>query len=160
MTAEAWLPVPGFEGWYEVSSAGRVRSLHTSALRVLSQTQDRSGHMRVTLYRDGKAHPGKLVHQMVAGAFLGPRPDGFVCRHLNGNPTDNRPENLAWGTYSQNELDSVQHGTHGMASRTHCKNGHEFTSDNTRWTPDGWRRCRACARVAWAEHDRRRRAAS
>ncbi len=50
------------------------------------------------------------VHHLVLEAFVGPRPEGMECRHLNGDPFDNRPENLAWGTRSENALDKVRHG--------------------------------------------------
>src|SRR5262249_12949164 len=52
-------------------------------------------------------------------------------RHLNGIRTDNRPENLAWGTKSENMQDAVRHGTHLETRKTHCPEGHEYTPENT-----------------------------
>ncbi len=105
-----------------------------------------SGHLLVSAVRDDGKRTGIKVHHMVAAAFLGPRPDGTEVRHLNGKPADNRPMNLAWGTRSENQLDSVRHGTHHMASKTHCPAGHGYTPENTR-TYNGKRTCRACNRI-------------
>lgn len=52
----------------------------------------------------------KMVHRLVLETYIGPCPDGMETRHLNGNKTDNRLENLAWGTRIENERDKVQHG--------------------------------------------------
>src|SRR5690606_25876746 len=52
-----------------------------------------------------------FVHKEVAYAFLGPRPEGLVVRHLNGDQTDNRVENLAYGTHKDNSQDALRHDT-------------------------------------------------
>lgn len=140
---ETWLPIPGYAGTYEVSSLGRVRSFRRRNPRVLSQWVTRTGHLKVRI--GGRSETGRYVHQLVLSAFVGPRPEGMIARHLNGDPTDNRPENLAWGTHSENNYDAVRHGTHAESSRTHCKRGHEFSPENTR-EHDGTRFCRTCAR--------------
>lgn len=105
--------------------------------------------MHVYLTRNSKKMTAK-VHQLVLEAFVGPRPEGMVTRHLNGDPSDNRLTNLAWGTHAENNADTVQHGTHKYAAAAHCKQGHEFTDDNTYWytRPETGRKrrvCRACA---------------
>lgn len=53
-----------------------------------------------------------MIHRLVLLAFRGEPPKGHVCRHLNGNRTDNRLENIVWGTSSENRLDQIAHGTH------------------------------------------------
>jgi hypothetical protein len=84
------------------------------------------------------------------------------ARHLNGNPADNRwPENLAWGTQSENNLDRVRHGTfrNRNTDKTHCDHDHEFTPENTgRWA-DGRRYCIACRKRRSKEEAARRKAA-
>jgi hypothetical protein len=113
-TNEEWRPVPGFE-FYEVSSLGRVRSWAMRGHRgrrnnhpsILSPGVSKYGHLRVVL----AGRHQESVHVLVAMAFIGPRADAEVCRHLDGNPANNRPENLAWGTHLQNNLDKNKHGT-------------------------------------------------
>ncbi|KKN48933.1 hypothetical protein LCGC14_0647920 [marine sediment metagenome] len=51
------------------------------------------------------------VHRLVLETYIGPCPKGMECRHLNGNPSDNRLENLAWGTHQENQVDRRSHGT-------------------------------------------------
>jgi hypothetical protein len=107
-----WKPVPEFEGIYEVSSAGEVRRLHKrGTFRILKPSVTKhGGYHRVDLRREGTRKPA-TVHALVLSAFVGPRPAGCVCRHLNGNPQDNRLENLRWGTPQENSADSRIHGT-------------------------------------------------
>lgn len=134
-SAERWLPVPGFEGAYQVSDHGSVRSLdrwvtakpgyapYLSLGRPLSPYDNR-GHWMVNLYRAGQGKRGMwrvFVHHLVLHAFVGPRPAGMLTRHLNGDGHDNRLPNIVYGTTRENEDDSLRHGakprgeSHGMA---------------------------------------------
>lgn len=124
-TPERWLPVPGYEGLYEVSDLGNVRSLHKSfkpRLRgdLLSPalTAGVSPRLGVCLYKDG-ASKTRLIHQLVLEAFVGPRPspDHEAC-HGPGGALDNRLMNLSWGTRSKNQgLDRVRDGTSNRGTR-------------------------------------------
>lgn len=144
MSTEEWRAIPGHEGRYEVSDKGRVRSFARGEAHILATwTSSPQGHLKTRI--GGRAVSGRYIHQLVLEAFVGPRPEGMVTRHLNGDPADNRVENLAWGTQSENNYDAVRHGTHAEASRTHCLRGHEFTAENTRHY-NGARFCRTCAR--------------
>jgi hypothetical protein len=69
------------------------------------------GYRTTRLSRDSKGYSRK-VYSLVALAFLGPRQPGQVVRHLNGNPADDRVENLAYGTHADNMVDSRVHGTY------------------------------------------------
>ena len=69
------------------------------------------------------------VHQLVLGAFVGPRPPGCEARHLNGDPTDNRLCNLQWGTRAENYADRLAHGTHAKGTRNPCA---KLTDDDVR----------------------------
>ena len=153
---ERWLPVPGFEGRYEVSDRGRVWSHYRyggTDGRLLKLVPDNNGYPVVTLHLNGVQSLGK-VHRMVMAAFVGPCPDGREVRHLDGDPTNADLRNLAYGTHSENVRDSVRHGTHPMASRTVCPNGHLYGAANTYMYPKtGSRRCRRCH----AETERARR---
>ncbi len=103
---EAWKPVPGFDR-YEVSDRGRVRSLRTRHgnrryPQRIGATPGRQGYCRVGLRKEGKSY-NHGVHQVVLMAFVGPRPDGMECIHLDDNKANNRLANLRWGTRSENQ---------------------------------------------------------
>lgn len=159
MTLEEWRSVVGYEDTHEVSSAGRVRSLDRTTRyrdgrtatfkgRVLSINLDDNGYAEVVLCRRGAKKRTVGVHRLMCEAFHGPKPTPkHEGRHLNGKPADNRPENLAWGTHTQNMQDKSLHGTNHWANQTHCIHGHEFTPENTRLERgDKKRACRACCR--------------
>lgn len=117
---EEWRDIPGHEGSYQVSDLGRVRSLSrrvrmvargTEATRIvpgriLRPGRMASGHVSVAVGNGNS----RLVHALVLEAFVGVKPDGAECRHLNGEPSDNRLSNLAWGTRSDNLRDDKWHG--------------------------------------------------
>lgn len=119
---EVWKPVVGFEGSYEVSSLGRVRSLdrrvwlaashrasahwHPCKGRLLRPGKmNAQGHVSVAL---GKGN-SQCVHALVAAAFIGPRPPGLDVCHRNGYADDNVESNLYYGTRSQNNRDISSH---------------------------------------------------
>ena len=136
-TAERWLPIPGYEGRYDVSDLGHVRSWlpnnGTPTPRALTTELNNHGYLRAVLYKD-RRKIGKRVHQLVMLAFVGPRPDGLETRHLDGNRLNNALTNLAYGTSSENGFDTVRHGTFnngkgiGRPKQTHCKRGHELSA--------------------------------
>jgi len=136
MSVEEWRPVLGWEGLYEVSDFGRVRSLDRKVIcinrgkevtytvygRVLSPGTVQ-GYKQVAL-QCAPRHEQKKVHQLVLEAFVGPCPTGHECRHLKGNREDNRLLMLSWGTKLENAQDKHRHGTmcegekHGNAKVT------------------------------------------
>lgn len=84
-------------------------------------------YLRVSL-SDGKGYWYR-VHLVVLAIFRGPRPEGMVARHLNGNCQDNRLLNLAWGTRQQNKVDQLEHGRALRGART---NRTPLTEDDVR----------------------------
>lgn len=155
---EEWRPVVGWEGLYEISSHGRV--LSSSRIVRRSDGRDRKAPARMLkLWTTRKRYIGAslkhqsqrrtvFVHTLVLEAFVGPRPDGLVCCHGDGNPQNNTVENLRWGTARENSQDALRHGTNHNSRKTHCVNGHPFTPDNTMRRPEGGRRCRICKQEA------------
>lgn len=150
MAQEEWRAVPGYEGFYEVSSLGRVRSLprRKTSGRILQARCPSSRYPMVGLSVNKKRQNFR-VHRLVALAFLGPPPeDRPQVLHRNDDPMDNRVENLYYGTTQQNRIDSVTNGRHHMARKTHCIRGHEFTEENTRYSHEGRRRaCKSCEKI-------------
>lgn len=151
---EKWLPIAGWEGLYEVSDLGRVKSLERKARnrsgmrrvreRVLKQTPGTDGKLHVGLHRNGLVS-SRVVHRLVLEAFVGPCPEGLEACHGPGGALDNRLCNLRWDTRSSNQHDAVREGTHHQSGKTHCKMQHAYTPENTvRWGVNGGRRCRTC----------------
>ena len=108
---EEWRPVVGYEGRYEVSNAGRVRSLPGGRRRaiILKQQLIRHGYKRVHLCI-GPAAPYHRVHNLVAAAFLGPRPDNMEVDHRDFNPANNVLSNLEYVTKGENKRRSYKAG--------------------------------------------------
>ena len=112
---EIWKPVVGYEGLYEVSSYGRVRSLDRDdgrgwwiKGRILKQDLCKNGGLRVTLYNRTKK-TRFFVHRIVAEAFI-PNPyNKPEIDHINTIRTDNRVENLRWVTHTENMNNPITH---------------------------------------------------
>lgn len=160
---ERWLPVVGYEGLYEVSDLGRVRSVdrfmeNIGAFgvtrrfypgRLRTTRASNQGRVEVYLWVNGRKDH-KLVQHLVLTAFVGPRPDGMDCCHNDGDSLNNRLDNLRWDSRSANIRDTVRHGTHRNARKTHCKYGHPYSGDNLIvWAhkPNS-RACRTCQAAA------------
>lgn len=97
-----WVPASGFEGRYEVSAAGEIRSLLTN--RILQPGVQSRGYMVVGLYTGAvpKQQISTLVHRLVWESLRGPIPDGKQVNHIDGNKLNNRLENLELATPAEN----------------------------------------------------------
>lgn len=170
---EQWLPVVGYEGYYEVSDWGNVRSLprqgtlynggtrwYGGKLLALSNSGN-NGYLRVHLSRKNKTRH-HLVHHLVMFAFIGPRPfKGADILHEDDNKTNNHLSNLRYDTHSANEREKVQHGRHPQSKKESCPQGHPYTPENTRiqMRPSGpCRFCRTCARIKARQYYYQRKA--
>lgn len=124
MNTEVWRDILGYEGEYQVSSEGRVKSLKRKVMsrnwytrqpflrtvpeRILKPGRYcKAGHQSVVLRRGSNGIP---VHQLVMKAFVGEPPEGTEVLHINGNPQDNRLSNLRYGTRTDNILDVYRQG--------------------------------------------------
>lgn len=163
---ERWLPVVGWEGFYEVSDLGRVRSVSRIAVRN-GKSYEMPGRVlqplrngkRLGVSLCGKGKPvRRMIHQLVLEAFKGLCPEGQEACHYDDDSSNNRLSNLRWDTHPANEEDKKRNGNHWPSNQTHCKWGHEFTPENTRITKRGTRECITCQRQRVNEYMKKRRA--
>lgn len=137
-----WVPVPDYEGFYEVHPSGLVRNAKTLAKKFYHL--DEKGYPRLFLYKDGRRR-GVRLHHILARAFVDGEREGLEVRHLNDIKTDFRLENLQWGTRGENVKDQVRNGLHNMASREFCVRGHRLDGENLLPETPGRRVCRKCS---------------
>lgn len=123
---EAWLPVVGFEGHYEISDIGNLRRIATgpgTRPGRLNKAFDNRGYTRFYLSVDSKTYY-RSAHRLVYEAFAGPIPDGMHINHKNGVKNDNRLSNLELATPSENTShgfrvlgrQAVKNPSHGSAN--------------------------------------------
>lgn len=159
--SEEWRDIPGYEGYYQASNIGGVRSLdrvvesrpgvfRKAPGKIMHSKINKNGYKRFALARDGK-YKYFGAHVLVALCFIGPRPAGLNVCHNDGKGSNNAAENLRYDTQSSNILDSVKHGTHPEGSKTHCDSGHLLEGENLRLrtlrSGAVVRVCRACKRM-------------
>ncbi len=123
---EIWKPIPGYGGHYLASSLGRIMTkerlvekrhrtgkimVQRYRARILSPSPDKNGYLSVSIGFNNKTM-NLRVHRGVLEAFVGPCPSGMECCHGDGNPPNNRVENLRWGTPVENAQDRKMHGNY------------------------------------------------
>ena len=170
---EEWKGISGFEGVYSVSNLGRIRrdirGSRTYQGKILKPKLDK-GYLRINLNHSKTF----FIHNLVAAAFIGPKPNGLQTNHIDGIKINNKVDNLEYVTDIGNKQHAVNLGlypkgeTHHShlhpekmargknngryiwaSKRTHCLKGHELTPENI-FPGDKiheWRRCRECQRI-------------
>ena len=156
---EQWRPVVGYEGLYEVSDQGNVRSVDRAFVDGMGRTRRlrgrplrahinaSNGRRMLQLKAPGRERLMTTIYPLVLEAFVGPRPPGMDACHNDGDRLNDRLENLRWDTSSENGRDTVRHGKHPWARRTHCSSGHVLAHPNLDPALLPRRKCRACARA-------------
>lgn len=124
---EIWKDIPGYEGLYQVSNLGRVKSLErykdnngglVKMPEKIMQGGIRNGYVLVSLTKDGK-RKSFSAHRLVAQAFIQNPEDKPTVNHINGNKRDNRVDNLEWNT----DLENIRHAfATGLSGFEHSKN--------------------------------------
>lgn len=135
---EEWRDVPGRPG-YIVSNEGR-------AAKLMSLTPSDKGYIKYPVPDRAGGRHREYLHAWVMLAFAGPRPEGAWILHANDIKTDNRFENLRYGTPKENMEDSYRNGIRKRSER--CKYGHLIKEPNV--TARGY--CRACAIARQRQH--------
>lgn len=117
---EIWKDVPGYEGYYQASTMGRVRSLDRETPykdrtrkvkgKILKSSEQKDGRLSVMLSKDNK-QKRYTTAVLIALTFIGERPKGYDVLHANGNSQDNRLINLSYDTRSQNTIDHYRYGS-------------------------------------------------
>jgi len=129
---EEWRPVVGYEGLYEVSNLGRVRSLDRALrdknglvkrfkgkiLKNIIKKNPYGIYLVVRLPKDG-GHVNRYIAHLVLESFTGARPAGTECCHCDGNSLNNQINNLRWDTPKENTKDKYKHGTVLIGDKNH-----------------------------------------
>ena len=125
VTCEQWRDIQGFEGLYQISDHGRVKSndrvisqsnrygtttIHVYKGRILKESMNPNGYIHVDLHKEGKTIRF-LIHRLVAIHFLEKQDGQNIINHLDGNKSNNTVSNLEWCTQSQNIQYAYDHGT-------------------------------------------------
>jgi hypothetical protein len=150
MTEEEWRVIPLADGRYDVSNLGRVRVRKPNGVIRIKKMLNNRGYLTTRIHPIGAIG----VHRLVAMVFCDGKENGPVVRHLDGNPKNNVPDNLAWGTPLENRQDTIRHGHDTNLNKTHCPNGHPYDETNTYvWARSNqWRKCRRCNSEAAARY--------
>ena len=130
---EVWKDIKGYEGLYQVSNLGRVRSFikcnsHPNIPRIMSFTINRKGYVKCHLYN-------KLVsvHRLVAEAFIDNPADKPQVNHKDGNKKNNRVDNLEWATNSENQIHANTNGLNDNRKKAHkqkvCKRVSQYDAN-------------------------------
>ena len=101
---EIWKDIKGYEGYYQISSEGQVKSLISN--KILIGDINNLGYKRVILYTPIKKR--FFIHRLVALHFCEGYAENLVVNHKDGNKQNNKAENLEWITHSQNDLHAFQ----------------------------------------------------
>lgn len=141
--SEEWRAVPGYEGLYQVSDTGRVWS-ERAGRELKPFAHKHQGHLGIGLTDNRGRRRGQKIHRLVLEAFVGPCPAGMQACHYNDVPNDNRLENLRWDTPRANMMDRSRNGNNFNANKTHCRNHHRYSNENTYIDKTGGRHCRKC----------------
>ncbi len=111
---EVWKDIPKYEGIYQASNLGRIKSLarqdrrgHGWPTKILKPDATRNGYLQVLLSRDGVITK-KYVHHLILEVFVGPCPPGKQRNHINGDKADNSIGNLEYCTGSENHFHSYR----------------------------------------------------
>jgi len=125
-----WRSVPGYEGYYNVSDTGDVKSVERKVVsnngtersikeKLLAQKDNGSGYKFVSLSKNGETK-SYYVHRLVAMSFLTTSDEKMVVNHLDGNPANNCVTNLEWSTHAENCKHAYDFNLNSNKGKEHC----------------------------------------
>lgn len=153
MNGEMWEPISGYDGRYEVSNKGRVRSvtmarlvnnryggknIRTDTGREIKPIDHGNGYLYVTLHK-GEERKNHFVHRLVAEAFCQKDGHGDVINHKDGDKKNNMAENLEWCTQRENVLYSVEAMKKPKTRCKPTKTGEKYIHEDHRKGKAGYR---------------------
>lgn len=150
---EEWREFPRNRSYLVSRRTGEIR--HKKRPTPLKPGTMKSGHKYVNIRVDGR-QVSFTVHRVVLETFIGDRPDRMECRHLDGDPANNRLENLKWDTRAENTKDRTRHGKHNTGNRERCPKVHVLGGENSYPNKQGTGRrgnCRVCGNtLSWINY--------
>ena len=147
---EVWVGIDSHWGGYDVSNLGRVRSRDRTVKTKNGVLRSYKGRILKPNVNGGRAQvqlgygDRQPVRDLVAEAFIGPKPPGLVTVNLDGDPLNNRVENIAYMTYSE-----AANRRPKPPRKENCPSGHPYSGDNVTINAQGRQVCRECGRLAW-----------
>jgi hypothetical protein len=159
---EQWRPIPGYEGYYEASDLGRIRSVdrmipaapspYLLRGRVLRPHRLKGGRLKVALSMHNRRRMVD-VSRLVGETWLGIPPEGHCIAHISTDRSDNTLGNLKIALTREVVSNSGKRGRGRLHSK--CRRGHALAGDNIRYNKNGSRQCRKCNveyNRTWREH--------
>ena len=145
MIKEIWKPIKGYEGLYEISSLGRVKSLERYVAnnggkylikeRILKPTKNQYGYLYVVISKNN-INKHKLIHRLVAETFISNKHSKRTINHINGIKTDNTLENLEWCTHKHNNREArrlgLNKGYKGLTWKKRCQLAVEYIEEHSK----------------------------
>jgi len=114
MIKEVWKDTPEYEGLYQASNFGEIKRYKNqygkTVNRILKKCIDQGGYFYVNLSKNNNPKTFR-IHTLILRTFIGFKPVDMECRHLDGNKLNNNCDNLKYGTYQENLIDKIKHGT-------------------------------------------------
>jgi hypothetical protein len=119
MNKEKWLPIIGFEGLYEISSKGNVKSLYFNKERIMKPCKDGWGYLTAYIAKDNIKKRVK-IHRFVALYFVPNQDKKPFVNHIDNNKLNNNAENLEWCTQKENIQHAIRQNRMVHGEQQHC----------------------------------------
>lgn len=145
---EIWKDIKGYEGYYQVSNTGKIKTLEHNIIRhngkrltikekILNGSKDTKGYLQVELKKDGKRNI-KFIHRLVAETFIENPNNKLQVNHINGDKSNNGIDNLEWVTCSENIHHAWKNGLN-KPIKGEAHGNHKLTDDEVRYIKEHYK---------------------